>query len=482
MNIRRTFILFVTAIAISACAGLPPKHPTPQLQDRAPLPSELSTAGETWPAANWWEKYQDATLNDLMARALANAPSMAAAEARFASARESIRVAAAAAGLQVEAQGSLARQRLSDNGLFPPQFLGFHWYNQADLGLRATYNFDWWHKRRYGISSAISAARAAQAERTAAALTLSSAIADGYFGWQADQAQLALVRAQQTLVERRQAIAQARLKAELEAADTVYALEAEVAALRETALGLQYSAELRRVMLAALLGSGVDQLPEFTAKPLPAVDARLPDNVRVDLLSHRADITASRWQVEAAEQRLGAARAEFMPDISISALAGLSSIDLGKLLDYGSRVPSVNAAIHLPIFDSGLLHAQYGARAALLEAAIASYNDTLVNAARDVAAQAITLEQLAAQRQAREAQLAAVTQQVALANRRTEQGINDARQALQLAQALQQQKAALTTLQAAALAAEIKLIAALGGGYRAPPSDDREPQQSASSR
>lgn len=475
MTSARSAASLALAFLVSACMGLPARQAAPQLPNAVPLSASTAEQAGAWPAANWWQHYADPTLDSLMTQALATAPSMATAEARFASARESVRVTAAAEGLHVEAQAAVSRQRLSDNGLFPPQFLGFHWYNQADLGLQASYSFDWWHKRRYATYAAVSEARAAQAERSAAALTLSAAVADTYFGWQADQAQLAAVREQLALTQRRKAITQARIKAELEAADALYSLDAELADLREAGLGLQYSAELRRVMLAALLGTNPDQLPVFTARVLPKVSTQLPSNVRLDLLARRADITASRWQIEAAQQRLGAARAEFLPDISINALAGLSSIDLGKLLDAGSAAPSITAAIHLPIFDAGLLKAQYGARTAQLEAAIASYNDTLVTAAREVATQTLTLQQLAAQRGEREMQLAAVQQQVDLAAHRNEQGLTDARPVLSASQALQQQTVALNNLDAAAITAEVHLITALGGGYAAPATDELKP-------
>ena len=65
------------------------------------------------------------------------------------------------------------------------------------------------------------------------------------------------------------------------------------------------------------------------------------------------------------------ARAAFYPDISIGALAGLSSIDMDKLFESGSRVFNVSPAIHLPIFEGGRLEARFGASKAELETAAA---------------------------------------------------------------------------------------------------------------
>ena len=86
----------------------------------------------------------------------------------------------------------MARQRLSDHGLIPSQFLGFTWYNQADLGVQLQYDFDWWGKKRATVEAALDQAHAAEAQRSAAALAIQYAVADTYFGWQADQTRLQL--------------------------------------------------------------------------------------------------------------------------------------------------------------------------------------------------------------------------------------------------------------------------------------------------
>ncbi len=465
MNTRLAALLTLPLI-ISACSTwLPATHTSPAISSVAPIPADLNAAVANWPTGNWWQKYQDSTLDQLMVQSLVGAPSIANAEARFNNARESVRMTAAASGLRIDAQADVSRQRLSDNGLFPPQILGFNWYNTADLGIKASYSFDWWHKRAAATEAAVNNARAAQAERSAAALALSAAIADSYFGWQADQAQLVLLDEQLQLLSHRQQITASRIKAQVESADAAYLLDNELAALRANRIALESSAQLRRVVIAALLGTSSEQLPAFTARQLPAINAQLPDNVRVDLLARRPDIVASRWRIEASQQQLRAARAEFMPDISINALAGLSSIDLGKLLNAGSAVPSLGAAIHLPLFDSGLLKAQYGARAAQLDASVASYNDTVISAAREVATHAITLQQLGAQREQRLVQLKSAEQLLSSAQSRNQQGLTDLRPVLGNQQQVQQQRAALTSLDAAAVSADINLQLALGGGY-----------------
>jgi multidrug efflux system outer membrane protein len=439
-----------------------------QLPAAAPLSDLGAAAGGEWPAPEWWKRYQDPTLDRLIDLAVSSSPTLATAHARYDSARQSVRIAGAASGARVEASASMDRQRLSDNGLFPPQLLGFTWYNQADLGLQASYTFDWWGKQRDAVEAAVDQAHAAQAERSAAALMLASSIADTYFGWQADQGRIALARERAGVVERAGRIAAARVKADLDAGDNIDRSDLDLAGARERIAALEGSAKLRVVALAALVGRSIAELPVLEPRPLPALSGNLPDNVKIDLIARRADITASLWRVQAAERESDSARAEFFPDLTINALLALSSIDVGKLIEYGSRVPQASAAIHLPIFDSGRLKARYGASQAAIDSAVASYRDTLVGAARDVAAQASTRAQIAAQRQQRTIEVDAAHRLQGSAAARVSQGIVDLRAELTATQSWIDQLDALLQLDSAALSADIALQRALGGGYESP--------------
>jgi multidrug efflux system outer membrane protein len=251
----------------------------------------------------------------------------------------------------------------------------------------------------------------------------------------------------------------------LDPADSLNRSDLALAAAREQTAELEGSAKLRVVALAALLGRSMAELPALQAKPLPSLAGKLPDDVRIDLISRRADVTASRWRVQAAEKNLESARAEFFPDVSVNALIGVSSVDVGKLLEYGSRVPQATAAIHLPLFDAGRLKARYGATQASIDSAVASYQETVVSAARDVAMQASTQAQIAAQRTQRLIEVDAALQLRGSAAARVRQEISDPRAELTATESLLEQRDALLQLDAAALSADIALQRALGGGY-----------------
>jgi multidrug efflux system outer membrane protein len=457
-------MLGVAAILLGGCA-IPPRPQAPQLPDHAPLAGVTGNAAATWPDSTWWQRYHDAQLDALETRALANAPTLAAARARFDQAQRATDITKAEGGLSVDANAQLQRERLSENGLIPPKFLGFTWYGQGDLGLQFHYDFDFWGRHRADVAAATDRARAAAAERDSAAAMITASVADTYFAWQADQARLVLARDLVTVRGRACEVAGARVRQGIDVDDIVQQAQAQLADAREQVATLAGAAEIKRAALAALLGIAPAELGDLNAQPLPQTPTGLPADAGLDLVARRADIVASRWRVEAALRDADRARADFYPDLNLSALLGLQSIDLDKLFSAGSRVMSVGPALHLPIFENGRLHARFGASQAALQTAVADYNAAVVEAARDVAAQALTLQQVQARQHEHDAQLAATAALRRSAQSREALGLADARPALNATAEFQHQRDAEVQLTAAALSADIALTKALGGGY-----------------
>lgn len=419
LSLRRNAIALVVGVLLAACAA-PAKLSHPALRDDVPLAGLQTPTGGGWPDAQWWRAYNDPQLDQLIAMAMKQSPDLEQARSRLVNAQQSVRLAAAQAGLSINGSAQFERQRISKNGiisLLPQNFSIEPWYNQADLGLQAQYTFDWWGKKKSGIESALDQAHAAEAQRSAAALTLQNAVADTYFGWQGDQARLALsnqlVAAQLKFLH----IAQLRVGRGVDLEDTAQQASADLAAAREMNVALQGSSAIRKVALAALIGIAPADLPALQSRPLPEVDSRVPADARLDLIARRPDIAASRWQVEAALKQTDVARAQFFPDLSISAMAGLSSLDVSNLLSASSRAMSLTPALHLPIFEGGQLTANYGISKAQLAAAVAGYNAAVISAAHDVANQALTAQDIAARRKEQAGQVTANERLVGTARR-----------------------------------------------------------------
>ncbi len=459
-------VLILSATLLVGCA-IPPRPPHPDLSASAPLAGVPADANAAWPESSWWRRYGDEQLDDLEARALIGSPTLAVARARFDQATRDVDVAKANGGASITGSAQLQRERLSEHGLIPSQFLGFNWYSQGDLGASFNYDFDFWGSHGAEIAAAVDRARAAAAERDSATSMLAAAVADTYFIWQADQARLTIAHEIAKGYEQGRVIVAARARQGLDSDDVVHRADAKLAAAREEIAKLEGDARIQNAALAALLGIAPEVLGELKTLPLPHVTAGLPENAGLDLVARRADVAASRLRVEAALKDVDVARDAFYPDLSISAMAGLSSIDLGKLLAPGSAVFAAGPALHLPIFEGGRLHARFGVSQAALAAAVADYNRAVTDAAHDVATQALTLELIKQRQRQNATQVEAKTQLLASARARMSRGLSDAIPVLDAGEILDQQNDATVQLDAAALAAEIALTHELGGGYRA---------------
>jgi multidrug efflux system outer membrane protein len=452
------------ALLAAGCVRVPPRAQQPEPLTEAPLLAAESE-NAAWPAPQWWRRYGDAQLNGWVERALHEAPTLSAARARVAAAQAALDGVRAGRQLQVTAEAQQQRQRLSENGLLPTKFLGFNWYSTSDLGLDARYDLDLGDGRLAGQRAAAARASAAQAEQAAAELGLSAAIVVQYFGWQAEAAGLQLARGRLEAVDAELLLLRQRQGAELARADEALQLEQSRQQVQDALGGYDTRLQLRRVALAGLLGVAPDSLPAPPEGDLPAAGAGLPSSVRLDLIARRPDLIAARGRIAAASADLDSARAGFVPDISLHALLGLSSRDIGKLLDAGSATPLIAAAVHLPLFDAGRLRAQYAGTEASLRAAVAEYDDQLLRAAEEVNGALTERASSATKLELRARQIDTAAQLRTLTEERTRVGLTDARaQRAATRRWLEAREARLLT-QYDWLSADLKLIRALGGGY-----------------
>jgi NodT family efflux transporter outer membrane factor (OMF) lipoprotein len=223
-----------------------------------------------------------------------------------------------------------------------------------------------------------------------------------------------------------------------------------------------------RYQLGALLGKGPDRGLQIANPVLnTTVGVTLPDNVPADLISRRPDIVAARWQVEAATSNIKEAKAEFFPDINLSAAAGFDAFGWGRFLTSSSRQMSIGPALHLPIFDAGALRAQLKSRDADFELDVANYNQTLINALNDVATQISSIRSVDQQTRDAERALDASSHAYDLAVIRYKAGLSPQLQVLTADINRLSNEQTVVNLRMKRRDLQMGLIKALGGGFDA---------------
>ena len=183
--------------------------------------------------------------------------------------------------------------------------------------------------------------------------------------------------------------------------------------------------QLARNALAVLLGQPV---PLDLPKGLPFEDiellARIPAGMPADLIVNRPDIRAAENLLLAANANIGAARAAFLPNISLTGNLGTASSSLGGLFKSGRGAWAFTPSITTPIFTGGSLQAGLEQAKASQRAALATYDQRVQQAFREVADALAGEASLQAQFAARRAQLNAAEQFLRLSNARFFNGVN----------------------------------------------------------
>ena len=454
--------LVLTLAGCASTAGI-----APSAQPVSPAAIGLADANVAAPVApEWWLGFGDAGLSELVTRALDGNPSLKATQARLARSQAAVDNAHAAQGLQVNGTFEATRQHFTENGLIPPPLAGTM-RDTATLQAGASWEIDFFGRNRAALDAAIGAQRAAQADAQAARVLLASNVARSYVQLARLVEQHAV--AQRSLAQRDEILALIRQRVQA-GLDTKVELRQGEGALPETRAQLEAIDEqitLTRHALAALTGQAPQALDQLNPQ-LKAVQAvPLPANVPADLLGRRADISAARWRVEAATSDVASARAQFYPNVNLTAFAGLSSIGLDRLFKTGSEQYGAGPAIRLPIFDAGHLRANLRGKSADLDVAVESYNAAVIDAVRDVADQISSLQSIARQQIEQGAAQDAAESAYDVAVQRYKAGLGTYLVVLNAEASVLNQRRSATELKARALDTQVALIRSLGGGYAA---------------
>ena len=129
---------------------------------------------------------------------------------------------------------------------------------------------------------------------------------------------------------------------------------------------------------------------------------QLPGVLPSELLGRRPDIVAARWRVEAADKQIKVAKTKFYPSFNLTALAGVVAPNVGDLLKSSSTFAYIGPALSLPIFEGGKLRANLANTDAQYDLAVANYNQTVLDALRDVADRVNAVRSLAQQAQSQQ--------------------------------------------------------------------------------
>ena len=383
-------------VALAACS-LAPNYERPAVE----LPQAWKESGPRYAQdGRWWRIYDDALLDKLVDEGMAQNADLLIAAARIDEARGILAEIQGGYYPVLDARAGASRQRISQQTAtafpgIPTQYSDY----------RGTFNLSWdidlFGRIRSSADAARAELKASEASRDAVRLALAAQIAKSYFALRSFDEQVDLTRKTVALREEALALQRRRYQGGIISEFDLHQLEAETAAVRAQLPPLERQREAEEASLGVLLGrsprlifeGGVtrtlayDEMPGATA---------VPTGIPSELLLRRPDLVQAEEQLMAANARIGIARADLFPSISLTGFYGRESQSLSNLFTSPASIWQVAGGITQPIFAGGRLQARTDQAEARERAAVAQYRKTIQTAFSEVRAA------LAAQARARE--------------------------------------------------------------------------------
>ncbi len=460
------------ALALAGCVDRGGWQPTPQLMPQklelGRTVADAQLEPSAWPAQDWWRRYGDVQLDALVDEALTGSPSLATAQARLRAAQGRALAARAARLPTTAVSAEATRQRYPEDYLFPPPF-GGSYVNEGRAALDFGWDVDFWGRNRALLAAARSGVAAAAADRAAARLALAVAVVQAYIQLNLQYALLDVTNDNLTQQNSILELTQQRVSAGLENRARVKQSEGQVALTRAAVAYVEASLELARNQLADLAGAGPDRGAQLRRPQLsPPAAVALPSVLPADLLGRRPDVAAARAQVESAGYGVRAAEADFYPNVNLTAFAGFQAIDLSQVFEPANRILGAGAAVSLPVFNRGALRGALLARQGQVDQSVAQYNQTLLDAVREVAD--VVTNWRALERETHEQQIALADAQRSydLTTERYRAGLDNYLSVLSSQNQVLLAQGLGAELQARRLTFSVDLVRALGGGWVPP--------------
>jgi outer membrane protein, multidrug efflux system len=367
------------------CAVGPDYHPSPGHAPAAwSSPQENGLSATAAATSIWWNSFNDTELDSLIQRAAQSNPDLRVAQARLRQARAVREMSAAQFWPSLNASGSYARAKQSENqpliGALPlPPNFPFE-YSVFDAGFDASWEIDVFGAKRRALEAATAESEGAIEARNDALVSVLAEVARNYVELRGSQHRLEIARRDLKLQEEALELSRARFQSGVTNELDVTRAAALLASLRATIPPLETATRGSMYSLAVLLGLEPGELlAELSPlKPVPPAPPEVSIGLPSDLLRRRPDVRRAERQLAAETARIGVTQSEWFPKLSLTGDAGVESVSLGKWFEPGSRFWSIGPSLQWRVLDFGRVRAEVRAQTAVQEAALATYEKTVL--------------------------------------------------------------------------------------------------------
>lgn len=467
-NSSRLLGLTALAISMTACNTIPKADMNPVLaepnlpmekaygafdKETISTPEQASVAGQ-----RWQDFYSDERLKGLIALGLDNNKNFESARLAIERARAQYQITDINNLPAINASGGYSRGAQNNISSRPGSDY------TVQLGL-ASYELDFWGRISSLKDQALQSFLATTAAKDATQISLISNIAQSYANLSYSLAQLQLAEATVQSREQSLFIASKRFEAGIDPKLPSLQASASLENAKLAVLRAQSSILQSRNALQYLVGGTIPN----ELIPTPAVSnitsqqifsAGLPS----DLLRYRPDVLQAEYNLKAAGANIAVARAAYFPTISLASSVGLRSDNLGDLFDNNGFSWSFGPNISVPVFDGGLLDANYEVAQIERDQTLASYEDSIQTAFREVSDVLATRATLGEQLESQYRLQDNFEQTYQIADARFKAGLDNYLDVLDAQRSLFSTQQGILDLELQKIISQVELYQALGGG------------------
>ena len=470
MSLKRTYAIAAGGVLISALAGctVGPKYKRPNYQ-APPAFRGVDEAAITSASQNslgdqqWSEVFREPELQALIRTALTNNYDIRIAAQRVLEQQEQIRITRSQEFPQITVGGTglgaSIPSTIGGTSIASPLAAG-----SFDLG--ATWTPDFWGLYRKQTEAARANLLAQTWAQRAVRMTLIQQVATTYIQLRALDRQLEITK--QTLKVRQDSV---NLTETLERGGSVPLSDVRQAEqLLYTATSqlpqLEQQIQQQGNALSLLLGANPGPIAHTDPNALTPPPQDLPTGIPSQLLERRPDIQQAEQTLVAANAQIGVARAQFFPQLSITASGGVGGDQFSNIFDPSGKTIYGIGSLAQPIFEGGKLHGQLNLAKETQKEMVLNYQKTIAGAFRDVSNALIALNKQRAYREQQEKLVAAAQDATRLARLRYEGGSTAYLEVLTTDSNLFSAQLNLATAQQGEALTLVQLYSALGGGWQ----------------
>ncbi len=469
-QLNTIILLFILSLSFSSCTKLGPDFKNPETK-LPPNWNDSENSAFKKPSAEesmeWWKLFSDPVLDNLIQTAYEQNLSLQTAGLRILESRAQLGLVKG----NLYPQTQEMKGDLTTIGTTGPA--ADRYFNSASVGFDAGWEIDFWGKFRRSIESADANLLASIADYDDVLVTLTAEVARTYIDIRTLEERIRLAVKNGLIQKNALELVMHQFEAGTVTELDVLQAKTLLSSTRATIPNLQNQLQQNRNAMAILLGVFPGEFQDLLKgeERIPTVSLEIAVGIPADLLRRRPDIRKLEMQAAAQSAQIGVAITELYPSFTLFGSLGWSASDsagnsLGDIFESNSFSYSFGPAFRWKLFQYGRLKNQVRIQDARLEQLISIYQNTVLNAAREVEDGMTGLVYKQKEAQFVGQGVKSSKRSMELSILQYQEGLADYQRVLDSTRALTQKQDQFAQLQGSIATSFVSIYKALGGGWQ----------------